>query len=80
VFFNTLFGSVFDLEITVAFYSEHCVLYLLRRETRTGLELQSLAHGEVLPPRRLPSNTRRHKVSQQSTFSNAKVLYVLTAI
>ena len=36
----------FYLEITVPFYSEHCVLHLHRREERRGLELQNLAHGE----------------------------------
>jgi len=40
--------SIFDLEITVPFYSEHCVLHLHRREERRGSELQGLAHGEVV--------------------------------
>ena len=48
VFFNTLFGSIFDLAITVPSHGEHYVLHLCRREERSGLELQSLAHGEEL--------------------------------
>jgi len=31
VFFDTLFGSISDLDITVPFYSEHCVLHPHRR-------------------------------------------------
>ena len=46
MFPNTLFGSIFDLENTVPFHGEHCVLHLRRREERRGLESQSLAHGE----------------------------------
>ena len=38
VFFNALFGSICDLEITVPFCSEHCVLHLHGREERRGLE------------------------------------------
>jgi len=48
VFFTALLGFIFNLEITVPFYSEYCVLHLHRREKRRGLELQSLAHGEVV--------------------------------
>jgi len=48
VFFNALFGSVFNLEIIVPFYSEHCVLHPRKREERRGLKLQSLALGEDL--------------------------------
>jgi len=48
VFFDALFGSIFNLEITVPFYSEHCVLHLDRREERRELKLQSLAHGEAV--------------------------------
>ena len=47
-FFDALFGSMFNLEITVPFYSEYCVLHLQRREERRGLESQSLAHGEIV--------------------------------
>jgi len=47
VFFDALFGSIFNLEITVPFYGEHCVLHLDWREKRRGLKLQILALGEV---------------------------------
>jgi len=42
--------DTFNLEITVPLYSEHWVLHLHRREERKGMELQSLAHGEVEVP------------------------------
>ena len=46
MFSNALFGSILNLEITVPYDSEHCVLHLDRREKHRGLKLQSLAFGE----------------------------------
>jgi len=49
VFFDALFGSIFDLEITVPFYSEHCVLHLDRREERRGTEVTKFStRGGIL--------------------------------
>jgi len=46
VFFEALFGSIFNLETTVPFDSEHCVLHLHRREELRAMKLRSLAHEE----------------------------------
>jgi len=47
VFFDALFGSIFNLKIIVPFCSEHCVLHLDRREERRGLSHKVSTRGDA---------------------------------